>query len=84
MRYTYQQRQDRRENQGDVSEEGAGETWGGGLVTCPAVTCPAVHSGMVVFPQLSAKEPSWASLAILLCDTRGSLTPHRPLEGVGI
>ena len=28
MRYTYHQRQDRRENQGDVSEESAGEGTG--------------------------------------------------------
>lgn len=41
MRYTYQQRQDRRENQGDVSEEGAGETWGGGAVDIPSSDVPS-------------------------------------------
>lgn len=51
MRYTYQQRQDRRENQGDVSEEGTGESRG--RVPSPAqgagpeegVTSPAVCPG---------------------------------------
>lgn len=41
MRYTYQQRQDRRENQGDVSEEGTGETWGGGASDMPSSDMPS-------------------------------------------
>lgn len=77
MRYNYQQRQDRRENQGDVSEEGAGSGGEGGLEGQRQAQ-PSILGGSG--PTASAEEPSWASLAILLSDTRGSHTPRCPEE----
>lgn len=78
MRYNYQQRQDRRENQGDVSAEGAGS---GGEGAWRGSDRLSVYSGWDGSgPTASAEEPSWASLAIPRSDTGGSHTPRCPEE----
>ena len=85
MRYTYHQRQDRRENQGDVSEEGVGT----GRVPSPTQGGEAWSGEYLAilrqqYPHNSARELTRSPIAIPLKDTRGSHTPQHPQRELGV